>query len=282
MPPIPAAQTAAFGVSLSSANDPLQTLFPVRRNGRYFFGAFSLNTFLEVRLLFRQIGSSVCLLTALMTLASCQSMADADRAFHQDADLARLEHLEYWTGLVEEYENVTGEYPFASSLPAKDSIGLVRIATADQSQFFTPGSDKYLRDLDNNAKSRFQEHSMADFVAELESGLGRTVEEKYDIQYVPSGSPIWYNYFVTEAGYLVWVTCITCDVTLISTLLYDGYTPTVNITSPGMKDSVSKALTRSEMLSHPIFLQWKSRPFVKEEFVRYRENLHRSDSKESR
>lgn len=229
-----------------------------------------------------QIGRGFGLSVLLGALVSCQSLVDADTAFHHDADLARLEHLEYWTGLIEEYDEETGQFPFSSDLANEESIGLVRIATVDQSKFFSPGSSQYVSELDNNSTGRFQEFAMADFVAELERGLGRTVEEKYDIQYAPSGSPVWYNYFVTDDGYLLWVTCITCDVTLISTLLFDGYTPTVNITSHGMKDSVSKALTRSEMLSHPVFLQWKSRPYVKEGFVRYREQLHRNDSKENR
>lgn len=213
---------------------------------------------------------------------SCQSIKAADSDFRNDADLARLEHLEYWTGLIEEYKDKTGKFPFLPNLANDESIGLVRIATADQSKYFTPGSGQYTRDLDNNSTGRFQEFAMADFVSELERGLARTVNEKYDIQYVPTGSPVWYNYFVTDAGYLMWVTCISCDVTLISTLLFDGYTPTVNITSLGMKESVSKALTRPEMLSHPIFLQWISRPYVKEGFVRYREQLHQNDSKVNR
>jgi len=229
-----------------------------------------------------RICRSLFLVAILFSMMSCQSIGDADRNFHNDADLARLEHLEYWTGLVEEYKAKTGQFPFASDLPNEDAIGLVRIATAKQSEYFTPDSAQYIGDLDNNSTGRFQEFGMADFVSELERGLGRRVDEMYDIQYVPTGSPIWYNYFVTDAGYLVWVTCISCDVTLISTLLYDGYTPTVNITSSGMKDSVNKALIRSEMLSHPIFLQWKSRPYVKEDFVRNREQLHRDDSKVNR
>lgn len=194
---------------------------------------------------------------------------------------ARLEHLAYWTGLIEEYEEATGYYPFHKEIANDKSVAQVRIATAAQSKYFTPGSSKYVKALDNNHNSRFQEFSIGAFIEELERGLGRPVIEKYDIQYVPTGSPVWYYYFVTDTGYVFWVTCISCGVTTISTLLFDGYTPTVNIVSSGMKGAVTKALTRDEMLSHPTFRQWQSGAYNKENFVRAREAAHQNDSKEN-
>ena len=222
---------------------------------------------------------SVFLVGLLLAASYCANSNDVHSAFHNDADLARLEHLEHWTGLIEEYEKKVGSYPFHGQLKNPESIGLVRIASANQLKYFTPGSNEYIKDLDNNVTSRFQEFSVSAFINELERGLGREVYEKYDIQYVPDGSPIWYHYFVTSDGYLFWVTCHSCDVTLISTLLYDGYTPTVNIVSKGMKGKVTKALIREEMLQHPIYLKWKSRQYNKEGFVRQREEQHRRDSK---
>ena len=224
------------------------------------------------------------MILALLVFLTCACKApsqieDAAAAFQNDADLARLEHLEYWTGLIEEYESKTGRFPFADKFSEPESIGLVRIATFEQAKFFDPESSRYKSQLDNNFDDRFHEFAMTDFVEELERGLGRAVDEKYDIQYVPTGSPVWYNYFVTDSGYLFWVTCITCGVTHISTLLFDGVTPTINITSEGMKDSVTKALTRAEMLAHPTFIRWKSKSFLKESFVRQREELHFNDSK---
>ena len=226
----------------------------------------------------KALRTSLVSLTVL--LVACSSLQNAHTSFHYDADLARLEHLEYWTGIIEEYEKNIGYFPFYNELENEESIGLVRIATSGQSKYFDPESNKYAEELDNNASARFQEFSVSAFVKELERGLDREIYEKYDIQYAPDGSPIWYNYFVTNDGYLLWITCITCDVTLISTLLYDGYTPTVNIVSEGMKGKVSKALTRDEMLTHPIFVQWKERKYFKEGFVREREALHSGDSKQ--
>lgn len=113
----------------------------------------------------------------------------------------------------------------------------------------------------------FDSVSMADFVKELESGLGREVEELYDIQQAAMKSPVGYFYFATADGYVLWVTCISCGVTPISTLLMDGITPTVNIVSPSMKGKVTKALTREEMLNHAIYKAWISKSFKKENYV---------------
>lgn len=213
---------------------------------------------------------------------SAESASQKEAGFQHDADLARLEHLEYWTGLIEEFEAKTGRFPLSERLTQDNSIGLVRIATHEQSKYLDPESEEYLSALDNNHGGRFDEFKVSDFVSELENGLSRSIDEKYDIQRVPTSSPVWYNYFVTRSGYVVWIPCITCGVTEISTLLLDGITPTVNIASAGMKDSVTKAFTRSEMLSHPTFKQWKSKQYIKEDFVREREMLYRNESKKRR
>ena len=62
--------------------------------------------------------------------------------------------------------------------------------------------------------------------------------------------------------------CVTCGVTEISTLLMDGYTPSVNIASQGMKNQVPKSLLRSEMIVHPIFQRWTEVDFLLEDHVR--------------
>ena len=223
----------------------------------------------------------ILFLSLLALVTACGTIEHPALQFQRDADQARLEHLEYWTGLIEAYEAETGYYPFFNEVDGEESWVQVRIASARQAQYFTPGSPKYSVEFDNNSTGRFTEFSVGEFVAELERVLGGPIDEKYDIQYVPTSSPTWYFYFATSKGYLMWVTCITCDVTMISTLLLDGYTPTVNIGSPEMAEWIPKALVRDELLSHPTFLEWKSRGFIKEGFVRERERLHFRDSKEN-
>lgn len=206
-------------------------------------------------------------------------LVNTENKFQNDADLARLEHLEYWTWIIEEYYDKTWLYPFQTSLKEKDKIWLVRISTKHQQQFFDKNSENYKAYLDNNPTWFFQEFSVKDFVTELESKLWRTVDEKYDIQKYPVSSPIWYNYFITKKWYLMWVTCISCGVTPISTLLLDGFTPTVNIWSPAMMQDVYKSFTRQEMLNNPIFINWKNKKYINEKHVREIENENKNDSK---
>ena len=59
---------------------------------------------------------------------------NAEKTYQQDADILRLEHLEFWTKLVEDYYNKTGYYPFQQSLEKNNSIGLVRIATKEKKE----------------------------------------------------------------------------------------------------------------------------------------------------
>lgn len=221
---------------------------------------------------------SKLLIPLVLSLISACS-ANPMKQYQEDADLIRLEHLEYWTEIINKYHKVKGSYPFQSELQSSEDIVLVKIATKQQIQYLSPNGDKYEKRLDNNQSGYFKEHPVKDFVAELEAVLGHQIEEKYDIQKVPTSSPVGYYYFTSKDGYLVWVTCITCGVTQISTLLNDGYTPTVNIVSEGMVGKVTKALTREEMLDHPTYKSWVSRSFHKSEYVH---NLVKENSRDSK
>ena len=200
--------------------------------------------------------------------------------FRDDADSARLEHLVYWSGLIEEYHAKTGEYPMQDWIQDGEEARLVRIQTAAQRGYSTKGSGSYIAAADTNPDSFFPEASTKDFVSTLEAGLKRGVEEKYDIQQVPTNHPLGYYYFATRDGYVLWATCIRCGVTQVSTLLMDGITPTVNIVSPKMVGKVTKAKTRDEMLADPIFRKLASVPYFKEGFVRTIERKHVHDSKQ--
>lgn len=201
------------------------------------------------------------------------------KQFQEDADLIRLGHLEYWTEILEEFYQEKGYYPLQKEAQSSEKMILVKIATKEQMRYLSVGGDKYDKRLDNNQSGYFQDVGVKQFVAAIESALGREIEEKYDIQKVPTSSPVGYYYFATDDGYVLWVTCITCGVTQISTLLMDGFTPTVNIVSEGMEGKVTKALTRENMLSHPTFKSWVSRQFHKSEYVRNLVNENSRDSK---
>ena len=132
--------------------------------------------------------------------------ANPAKQFQEDADLIRLEHLEYWTEIIEKYNQVKGGYPFQAEIQKSEDIVLVKIATKQQMRYLSSGGDKYDKRLDNNQLGYFKEHPVKDFVAEIESVLGYEIEEKYDIQKVPTSSPVGYYYFTSKDGYLFWVT----------------------------------------------------------------------------
>lgn len=213
------------------------------------------------------------------TLASCVGLRNLELEYQRDADLIRLEHLQYWTSLIEKYYTQVGHYPLQDMIEDEEGIILVKIATKSQSQYLSKGNLLYNPRLDNNPQEVFKEVSVKSLVQELEDGLGTPIAEKYDIQKVPTESIIGYNYFVTRDGYLFWSTCITCGVTEISTLLMNGFTPTVNIVSEGMVGKVTKALTRDEMVSHKIFQSWIKESLTREEYVRGLVEENESDSK---
>ena len=201
--------------------------------------------------------------------------------FQHDADVVRVEDLLYWTDLIEQYEVKTGRYPFQDKIANDEEIISVRIATKQQQEYFDKNSPSYQLELDNNARNKFTEFSTKEFVEELERGLGHTFDEHYDIQSVQTGSPIWYNYFVTEEGYLLWVTCVTCEVNNASTLLFDGHTRTINIGSKGITEGTRKLYTREDMLQLPEFRELRERKFEKEAYVRKLQAQYFKDSKES-
>lgn len=207
--------------------------------------------------------------------------ASFEEAYQADADHLRLEHLLYWTGLIEEYYKKTGHYPFQDKRDLDKQIIEVRIATREQAQYFTKGNDKYVEPLDINSTGRFKEVTVKDFVAELEKGLGRAIDEKYDPQRVPTYDPIWYHYFTNDNGYLLYVTCISCGTTEVSTLLVTeiAHTPTVNIGSEAMAAKVTKALTRDKMMENPTFKSWMAREWIKEGFFRELEEKHKAETK---
>ena len=218
---------------------------------------------------------SIILLISFISACSVNPM----KQFQEDADLLRLEHLEYWTQVIEEYYKVKGHYPLQKKIQNKGKMILVKIATKQQMRYLSVEGDKYNKRLDYNSTGYFQDVGVKEFVATIESALTREIVEKYDIQKVPTSSPVGYYYFATIDGYLLWVTCITCGVTQVSTLLMDGFTPTVNIVSEGMKGKVTKALTRENMLNHPTYKSWVTRPFHKAEYVQNLVKEHGHDSK---
>lgn len=110
--------------------------------------------------------------------------------YQHDADILRVNHLEYIDGLVEEYKEKTGHYPFADervSIPT-----YVFIATPKQIEWFK--DDMPIEHITVSAE---------EFKMELESGLGRRVVIPCDPQKRGDSKPNFYMYMVQGKDYIL-------------------------------------------------------------------------------
>jgi len=112
---------------------------------------------------------------------------DVAESFQRDADVMRLQHLQHYGSLIEEYHAKTGRYPLQGMA---DVPLYVHIANDQQSPFAAHGPPTPHKLV-----------SVAEFVAELEAGLGREVSERYDPQLMPTNKPNFYVYMVSEGHY---------------------------------------------------------------------------------
>jgi hypothetical protein len=115
------------------------------------------------------------------------SFFQAAEDFQKDADIVRLQHLKHYGDLIEEYHVKTGKYPFEGT--AKVPV-YVHIANDHQANY-----------AKNGPPSPHKRISNADFIAELENGLGRTIKERYDPSFAPRNKPNFYIYMANEDCY---------------------------------------------------------------------------------
>lgn len=107
--------------------------------------------------------------------------------YQSDADIYRFKHLKYYAGLIEEYKEKVGVYPFEG----KENIpNYVFILNDKQKEGFT-----------NNNPYKHKETSFKDFILELEKGLNREIKEYYDPQLVAYMKPNFYMYMIDGNEY---------------------------------------------------------------------------------
>ena len=107
--------------------------------------------------------------------------------FQVDADILRLQHLKHYGQLIEEYHQETGKYP----LQGRADVPIyVHVANDQQIEFSKRGPP-----------TEHEVVSFAEFVSELETALGHTVEEFYDPQYRPVNKPNFYIYMIHGNDY---------------------------------------------------------------------------------
>ena len=136
---------------------------------------------------------TLILSTIIFLLSACTSgpiQLDGMQAYNEfqnDADIIRLRHLKYYGDLIEEYYDVTGDYPFM----AEADIPLNVFIANDQQYQATRQKPPYPT----------KEKSFKEFIALVEEKLGRNVEEYYDPQYAGDYKPNFYIYMANRGAY---------------------------------------------------------------------------------
>ena len=105
-----------------------------------------------------------------------------EREFQHDADIFRLRHLRYYGELIAEFYEKTGRYPLQGKSPHPH---YVHIAAPHQEQY-AQGGPPY----------EHKRTGVEEFRNELEAGLGRKVDFKFDPQKVPVAAPCFYIYMI--------------------------------------------------------------------------------------
>ncbi|WP_189580320.1 hypothetical protein [Litorimonas cladophorae] len=128
---------------------------------------------------------TIAITTVASVLLGCSG--GTNLSFQSDADVYRLQDLEYYGDLIEAYKVKTGTYPFLDE--AQDLPVYSVIASPEQID------DVQALPFRHISKSPTQ------FFQEIEAKLGRAVDERYDPQFEPDRKPNFYIYKAGGEGY---------------------------------------------------------------------------------
>ena len=127
-------------------------------------------------------------IVALLTISSnAYALFGVENKYQHDADIFRLKHLKYYGELIEEFRSKTGKYPLQGK---NEKCTYVAIAAPHQKKYVPAAR------LDDRIVV-----SQEDFRQELETGLNRKIDFKFDPQKVPKKAPIFYLYIINGDGY---------------------------------------------------------------------------------
>ena len=191
---------------------------------------------------------SVIFLVASVLVACSGGYQD----FQADADIIRLQHMEYYGKLFMEYHDKTGTYPLVGEV---DVPGYVFVASPEQTDDISGGPS--------------YEHVTADFrylIEELEKGLGRPVAEYYDPQFEPDAKPNFYIYMVDGETFNFAVH--THEAFSFANAVAPGYNK-VEITNN--TNGAVHLITPQELFDNPEFRAAVDRPISKPAFFKERE-----------
>lgn len=172
--------------------------------------------------------------------------------FQQDADIVRLQHLQYYAELIESYHQKMGKYPFQKVIPVPLYI---HVANNEQIEF--------------TKQALPLAHETAPFkllVHELEKGLGYEIDEYFDPQYRPDYKPNFYVYMVTKDTYFF---AIHVHQSYPFARQIDDHYYKIEISNkPNVQN---KALSPEKLFTSAEFKEAILKPISKEDFFKERE-----------
>jgi hypothetical protein len=125
---------------------------------------------------------------ALAAALACRELdSGLGAAFQKDADVVRLRHLVHYGGLLAEYQRKRGRYPLDGRSPLPIYVFVA--------------NDHQAKALPDPPRGPHEIVSFAEFVAVLEAGLGRRIEERFDPQHAPTYKPIVYVYTLERGDF---------------------------------------------------------------------------------
>jgi hypothetical protein len=196
---------------------------------------------------------SVLLLLIFSTLTNCSSSYEE---FQINADIVKLNHLNYYGNLLNEYKTKTGKYPFQGeerNLPI-----YIYVANDEQIEGTKPGPPFSHREIG------FQE-----FVEEVEKELGKEILEYYDPQYRPDAKPNFYMYMIRNNTYFFAIHVHRPYP--FARKIADGY---YKIELSNNPSNDNKAQLWSNLVVNPEFIKELNKPIEKEDFFKERENKY--------
>jgi hypothetical protein len=107
--------------------------------------------------------------------------------FQKGADIIRLRHLKYYAELLQEYHEQKGKYPFEG----QEDVPVYAHVANDKQIEYTKKGPPYPHTV----------VAFKEFVKEIESALGKEINEYYDPQYGPDYKPNFYVYMIHKDTY---------------------------------------------------------------------------------
>lgn len=193
---------------------------------------------------------SALLICAAFALPACNKTENPN--FQSDADVYRFKHLRYYGEKIEAYKAKTGSYPFMDEADVLPVYAV--IASPEQ--------------VDDVSKLPFEHISKStkDFINELETGLGVTLDEYYDPQYAFNKKPNFYIYMASQGRYFFAIH-VSQPYDFAQTV-GDGYYK-IEISNDPRKDSY--ASHPNALFSHDPFIAAENGVVSKPEFFEARE-----------